>query len=270
MSVKRAIIALLVSCAACLLLIPERAGAQFYHVYPWETPGKGWLEANYWTTWVGSSDLPYAHFGETLGAEGLWSHALELEYGFTDRFVLGVYADFDDPRGGPLRYTRTRIEGRYRFSNRYDRFVNPALYFELYLPTAAYDAPQELEVRLILERDLNDFRLDLNPLLEKELSGADVGSSFDAGIDAGIYYRRFYRLQPGIEIFSRFGELNELPSQSDQPHVLFGTVDVRPARGWDLQLGAGYGLTDASNRWSFKSTLTWEFQTISPGDQANP
>lgn len=125
-----------------------------------------------WITVVADSKQPYNSFNAKT-RDRLVAHGVELEYGVADRLSLGGYLDFEDARGQPLRFTEGRIEARYRVANRQDLFVNPGLYLEYYVPRKG-GGEQELEVRFIADKDLNDFRLAANPRLEFETTGPDA------------------------------------------------------------------------------------------------
>ena len=117
-------------------------------------------------------------------------------------------------------------------------------------------------------KDMGDFRLSLNPALEKALSGEEMQSSMETDLYAGLYWRRYFLAQPGVEYYGKFGEVKELPGQQDQPHELFGVLNMHFLRGMMLQVGAGHGLTDGSDQWVGKVDLRYEFETLKPGEQA--
>jgi hypothetical protein len=257
-------------CAAlvALSLLPRIAEAQLYRVYQWETPMQGWAEPTLWSSYVPRSDRRYDHFGDsTRTYGGLWAHSIELEYGLTDSWSVALYSDLERPSGGPVKYTRTRAEMRYRLFNRFDRLFNPALYLEYYAPAGGY-GPNELEGRVILEKDFNDLRVDLNPTFSKKLSGDGVKDGVSLEGAAGMYYRRYLFFQPGLEYHPRFGPIGAPLPVRDQTHVVFATADLRPLPGWWWQLGVGRGLTAGSDRWTIRSALAYELQTIRPSEQA--
>ena len=211
--------------------VATRAEAQFYRTYEWETPVQGWAEPSLWSTWVAKSDEPYAHFGDsTTTRAGLWAHSVELEYGMSDNWSVALYADGERPAGGPFRYTRTRAEMRYKLFTRYARFMNPALYLEYYAPAGGY-GPNELEGRVILEKDLNDWRLDLNPTFSKVLSGDEVSKGLELEGSSALVYRRFLLLQPSIEYYPKFGEIGRPDPLHDQRQLVFAALALRPTPG---------------------------------------
>jgi hypothetical protein len=233
-----------------------RANAQesFYRVYQYETPLKGHLELEKWVTTIIKSDLPYQHFGETLRRKGLWAYSTEAEYGVTDHLSVAAYANFEDPKGDRLHYTESRIEARYRLAQRYQYFVNTALYFEYYIPNHSYSNSNQIEARLILDKDVNDFRLVLNPTASKYVNG-DEDKSWQPAIDGGLYYRRGKVLQPGVEYYTNFHE---------KTANIFPTLNINIGGHVVWQLGAGFGLNNKSDKLTAKTILQIDLQAIRP------
>lgn len=231
----------------------------FPRVYQYDQPLAGWAEFNAWTTYVASSDQRYQHFDQDVRRQGLVAHSFEAEFGVTDRVTLGGYLDFDDARSGPLRFTEGRIVARYRFSNRQDLFVNPGLYVEYYFPRAGY-GDQELETRIILDKGLNDFRIAANPRFSVTTQGDNRGD-VNASLDAGVYYRRSGKVQPGLEYHAEFGKIGDW---RDEKHYLEPTLDIGLGKQLNWHLAAGIGLNGHSDKFIVQSILTLELNAIRP------
>ena len=226
----------------------------YYRVYQFETPYKGHLELTQWATYIAKSDLPYSHFSKNLSRDKLVAHAIEAEYGVGDHFVLAGYADFEDPKGDHLNFIRSRVEARYRFKERFDNFVNTAMYLEYYMPDHAYQTSNEVEARVILDKDLNDFRIVLNPVVSKYVNG-DEDHSWQPGLNAGIYYRRGRVVQPGIEYYTNFHE---------KTGAILPTLDINIGGSIIWNIGAGFGVNSASDKVIIKSILQVDLEAIRP------
>ena len=261
--------------AACLAVacwlgsggLQAQEAESFPRVYAWETPPQGWLELTLWETVITHSKLPYRHFGLTTDRARLWAQSLEAEYGLTDQFSVAVYGDFEKPDDHALAFSRGRVEARYRLFGRRQRLVDPALYVEYYFPRAKYDAPEQLEARLILERDIGDFRVGVNPVFGKALSGEEVKERTYLGVAAGTYYRRLWRLQPGLELFWNTGQLGSTPPVSRHWVILSPSIDLNLHQSLSWHVAAGIGLTDGSDRFLVRSYLTYQFETVRPSSQ---
>lgn len=236
----------------------------YFRVYGYETPLQGWLEPTFWTTHMPRSNADFGHFGLDVGRGGLTAYSGEIEYGLLDHMSLSTYFNVQDPHGSGPRFTEGRIEARYRFRDSYDLPVNLAVYAEYYLPRKSFSQSQELELKLIAEKDLEDFRVDLNPTVEVYTTGPEAGSAPRLSFDAGAYYRRYFRIQPGLEYYGVYGKINSPAAARDQQQQIFPTVDVRLGRNLDWQVGVGFGLTHETDPVTLKSILTYEFPLIRP------
>lgn len=250
------------------MILSFSINAQYYRIYGWETPKTGWVELTLLNKSIIDSELNIIRNQQSYSKDGLWLHSAEVEYGVTDRFAVGMYGDFRSTSEADLQFYRFRAVARYSFFSKFSRFFNTALYLEYYLPSKNVPEPSEIEMRLILEKDIGDFRLKLNPAVSKDVSGEEVKEGLNANFFSGLYWRRFYILQPGIEYYGRYGQLRDSPPATEQEQVLFGVVNLNLFRGFQWQLGAGAGLTDGSDDFLFKSILIYEFGTVRPSKQS--
>ncbi len=240
---------------ACIgMFAAVHAQESFFRVYQFETPFKGHLELTKWTSFIANSNEPYEHFGKSLTRKGLLASSIEAEYGVGDHLVLAGYADFEDPKGSHLDYTAARIEARYRFAERFDYFVNTAVYVEYYFPNHSYSNSPELEARLILDKDIEDFRLVINPMVSKYLSGEE-DQRWQSGVSAGVYYRRGKVVQPGVEYYENFHE---------KTITVFPTIDLNISGSVLWNLGAGFGVHQPADKLVIKSILQVDLQAIRP------
>ena len=225
-----------------------------YRVYQVETPYQGHLNANFWTTGIINSPASNEHFGKMLPDKGLLGSSLELEYGLFDHVELSAYADFVSGPNQNFMFTKSHYSLMYRIGERFDHFINMAVYAEYYLPRKSYAGSQEAELRLILDKDIEDFRIAANPYLSKYTTGEEDKKP-EFGLSAGIYYRRGNKVQPGLEYYANYKE---------NTGVLFPTVVLyfTPRLIWNV--GAGFGLTDGSDRFIIKSLLQVDLQVIRP------
>lgn len=254
------------------LAISSPLQAQFYKVYPYGTADAGAIEVSYWTTAVPKTDAGIEFFGPELPREGLWAHSVELEYGLSHSLTVGYYADFLDPADGEFRYVRSKFLMRYRFADKHVLPIDIAFYGEYIIPDYNFQDSEVFEVRLILEKDIGPFTLDLNPKFEKKTSGRDVGEGTEFGYSAGLYYENaglglitttsFY-IRPGIEFYGGMGMFSAPTALDTHPHYVFPTLDLYfPRWGtWAMHwhAGAGFGLTGVSDDLIVKSILTAEF-----------
>ncbi len=247
--------------AGAFLMDVGAAGARDFKVYGYETPRQGGVELTYWyDNFFNSSNNNYPFVGGPVSKEGLQRHSFEVEYGVTDRWTIAGYADLEDPRGADLEYVQTRaVVSRYRFFDPGDRFFDTALYFEYYLPRANYRDNEQIEARLILERPIGPVTLRINPMLEKNISGANIGEGVEVEYATGLYLPSFGPFKPGLEFYGEMGTLSDLPPWKDQEHLVFPVLDIRMG-DLTLHTGLGFGLTQAADDGVFTARLEYEFE----------
>lgn len=262
---------LVLSCAVaalCVLTYAHAARAQSEDkIYPWETLARGWGEVRAFGSMVAESAAPYERFGGAPSRQGLQQHYLELDYGVTDRWEAGVYTDFERSPDGPFRYSGVRLESNYRFFDRYQRLLEIGLHAELFLPRASSGGPEELELLGILQRDFGDFRLVVNPGFEAPFTGDEAKQGLNGVVNAGLYWRRFWVLQPAVEYFGNIGPISHPPPLHHQRHIIYPAVRVRIIGGMDLLLAVGFGLDRQSDRVTLRAVFTYEFETLRPATQ---
>lgn len=246
-----------------LLGLALPAQALDFKVYPYSTPSEDEVELAYWWTYTVKSDNSYAYFGKTLGKQGLQQHSLEIEYGMTDHWTIAGYADFEKPKDGEFKYVRARaVMSRYRFFEQGERFIDGAIEVEYYLPYKKYSDAEKIETRVILEKDIEQVSIMLNPIFEKDVSGSELAAG-DAGMEleyaAGLYYRATPLLTPGLEFYGVMGELSNMKPKDQQEHYIFPRLGLKLGHQWKFDLGYGFGLTKASDDQVIKANVELEF-----------
>lgn len=250
-----------------LLFFCQALQAQFYKVYGYQPTEAGEIEFSLWNSYIPSSDVHYDFFGKGLSRKGLLAHSLELEYGLSNKWGLALYADFEDPKDGDLQYVRTKaLMAHYAFFKKGSRPVDIAIYLEYVFHDKDYEDNEELELRLILEKDVGAFRIDFNPIFEKKTSGSksDEGVEFNYAFGIyylnngeGIYFSKNLMIQLGLEFYGKMGEVVELESWDDQRHYIFPTLDFFIGKRLHWHTGIGFGLTSASDKITLKSILSY-------------
>jgi hypothetical protein len=246
-----------------ILTVPWLDGkTQFYRVYEYETLDANEKELVYWTSIIPSSDHSYPFFGDTVSRNGLLAHSFEIEYGISNRLTVALYADFEHPRGKDFKWIRTKaVMLYYQLFEKNKMPVDMALYFEYKLPRKGYKRSEELEFKLILEKDIKFHRITLNPTFEKKISGEDVKEGVEFIFNAAYVYMESLVFQPRLEYYSKMGELYDMPAFSGQKHYLFPSFDLFFGRYGQFRwhAGIGFGLTESADNMVIKSILSWEF-----------
>jgi hypothetical protein len=230
-------------------------GAREFRVYPASTAVEGEVEVSLWNNYTRSNDQPYMFRGNPVSKSDLMEYSLEIEYGITDRFTVEGYADFEQPKGEPFQYVQAKaVLARYRLFLEGEKAWDTSLYVEYALPQQSYNPTEELEARLILEKAVGRWTIRLNPILSKTVSGPQVSEGVEFAYAAGVYWRNFHHVVPGLEFFGDMGELKSTPAHL---HYVVPGVAINFGTGWKWEAGAGFGLTDESDRMILKNIISY-------------
>lgn len=237
------------------------AYSQFYKVYGYNTLDAGEIELVYWNSYVASSDHEMSFFNNSVKQEGLMAHSFEVEYGLSHSWTVAAYFDFLDPADEKMKYIRTKaLMSHYSFFDKGSRPIDLALYAEYIVPQKGYKNSEELEIKLILEKDIGSWTIDLNPTFEKKISGKDVAEGTEFNLSSGLYYKGLTWLNFGVEYYSKYGELRVFKPKDEQRHYLFPVVDFFFKKQYHLHTGLGIGLTEAADKIVWKTIFAVEFK----------
>jgi len=244
-----------------LLVFPFFSQAQLFRVYPYQTAEAGEKELVYWFSAIGS-DHSYSFFGEEVDRNGLMAHSIELEYGLSNKWTVGFYLDFEHPKGQDIKMVKTKaLMFHGRFWEKGERPVDLGLYVEYIFPRTGYSESEEIEVKWILEKDYGFHTIVLNPTFEKKVSGEDVVEGLEFAFNGGWYYKKSLKIQPGIEFYSKWGQFTDLIPFNKSQSYLFPAVDIILGKKGMItwHTGVGFGLTDPTDNFVFKSILSIGF-----------
>jgi hypothetical protein len=214
----------------------------------------------YVTVPKGKWDLE-THVNRVLMGEMKGQNHLTFEFtrGITDMFELAGYLVTASRPGVNGEFAGWRVRPRWRLPE--DMLpVKLSLALEFGFPKAVYEpAKTTLEIRPIIEKAWGDWQLDLNPVVGKSIRGpgSDEGFDFEPGVRLGYTVNPKYDLS--LEYYGSTGEVtNPLPS-AQQVHQIFPGADINVTPDIVLNVGFGFGLTDAGNTRVLKTRLGWIF-----------
>lgn len=235
--------------------------ARGLEVYGYAAPKQGEVEAVYTLDYIQKAAVDNKtmnYFGKTdengdsvaVSREKLAQHTVEFEYGLTDNWSTAIYMDFEQPKGEDFKYVQTRaVMTRYNFFKKGERFFDAGIYFEYYAPREQYQGAtnDELEVRLILEKDIGAWAIKLNPTLAKIMSGPGVTEAMEFEFSGGVYRNFADNFKAGVEVFDKFGEIANTKSSKAREGYISPMVDYDIKNGVAVQFGVAFGLSDASD-----------------------
>ena len=186
----------------------------------------------------------------------------EFAYGVTDWWEVGLYLPFE-------------IQDQKFYSNAFKLrtlFVSPhadqrdffyGVNFELSNETPEFAQTRfALEIRPIIGVRNAEYEFIVNPILD---IGFGKYGETDFAPAARLARNLGHDLFVGLEYYADFGKVGDFPKFADQQHTLFAVTDFKLGV-FDVDLGVGYGLTPASDRFVIKGILGYAFPV--PGSNA--
>ncbi|MCM3877368.1 MAG: hypothetical protein NEA02_13255 [Thermoanaerobaculia bacterium] len=214
-------------------------------VYEYETVSKGRWNLETHLNYVSKGTTAYE--GPMAPTEGQFHTTFELTRGITDSFELAGYVLLGSYTGGSFQCAGARIRPRVMVPKEWAWPVGVSLSIEIGFPTKVFEENgTTLEIRPIFEKKFGAWQLDVNPVVGTALSGPGRGAwDFEPG--ARFAYEASKALDLSIEYYGA------IPfSGGDQVHQIYPGADIHLSPDVVLNVGAGWGLTDAGNRFVWK------------------
>ena len=256
--IKRAI---WIALSSAVLLTANNAYANHFKVYGAGQPKQNEMEVVYFFDYIAQSDLGTSVVGKSMAREGMKGHTLELEYGISDSFAIGVYSDFEQAKGDGPRYAQTRaVVSRVKLFKDAERFFDASVYFEYYMPREDYlgDVGDKLEARIILQKEWTGWDLRLNPKFEKVLGGPNNTEPQEFEYASGLYMKVNPDLNIGLEAYGNMGEIAHM-RPGEKEHYLVPALEYNLAPELWINVGVAFGLNDKSDDVALKTYVEFEF-----------
>jgi hypothetical protein len=179
----------------------------------------------------------------------------EFAYGVTDWWELGLYLPFSITN---QQFYSDAFKLRTLFvlphADQHDFFYG--VNFEFSNQTLPFAQTRwALEIRPIIGIRNSEYELIVNPIVD---IGFGKYGEADFAPAARVAKKFGQDLAAGFEYYSDFGKIGDFSPLSEQRHTLFAVTDFKFGV-FDVDLGIGYGLTPASDRWVVKTIIGYAF-----------
>ncbi len=249
-------LAYLASTCAALVLTSTAARAQTdeIQVYDANIASVGVFNLTWHNNYVANGIVGPA-FPGAVAADRSWNGVPEWAYGVTKWFEAGLYFPLyshDDRLG--WGFNGFKLRTLFVVPNAEDRTFVYGVNFEFSDNAKRWDDRQfTQEIRPIVGWHLHPVDIIINPIVDTKYEGGVRGLEF---VPAA---RLAYNLNPvwalAGEEYADFGALGDLQPATNQVHQLFAVVDHKGGV-FDVEAGAGFGITNASDKLTFKLILS--------------
>ncbi len=184
----------------------------------------------------------------------------EWAYGVTDWFEAGLYLPLysvSKDRGPTINGGKIRLLFTAPDADKRKFFY--AANFEFSYNAQHWD-PRRFtsEIRPIIGWHLNPVDIIVNPILDTSYTGGV--KSLEFAPETRVAYNLSPKWAVSIEEYAGLGPLREFYPSGEQSHQLYGVVDHR-GKVVEIEAGAGFGLTSASDKVTLKLMLAWDFNS---------
>jgi len=183
----------------------------------------------------------------------------EWAYGVNNWFEAGLYLplySIDKNRGATL--DGLKLRALFTVPHADDRRFVYGVNFEFSMNAKHWDATRlTSEIRPIVGWHLKPVDIIVNPILDTSYDGF---KRLDFAPATRVAYNFSPTLAVAVEEYADFGPLGGFYSRSDQSHQLYAVVDHR-SKLMDIEVGVGFGLTKASDKFTLKLILARDLKT---------
>lgn len=195
-----------------------------------------------------------------LPTQHAWHETLEVTRGFNDWFETGFYVFTSVNSGHGWQWVGDHIRPRVRAPEGWHLPVGLSLSTEF-----GYARPQfssdtwTLELRPIIDQQLGRWYWSFNPAFEKSLAGVNAHKGFEFAPGFKLSYALTRRITPGFEYYGAVGPALNPDAFSRQEHQFFSSFDLNVSPRWELNFGAGVGVTRSTDHLILKSIVGYRF-----------
>lgn len=178
---------------------------------------------------------------------------LEITTGITPVFEIGAYLFTNYTSGYGYQVVGTHIRPRVMAPAGWGIPFGLSLSLEFGYQKPAYSSDTwSLEIRPILDKQWNKLYVSFNPTF-----GVSLKSQYNSSVptfepNLKISYAIFNNAAFGIEYYGDTGPVTQFDQGRQQNHAIFISYDLLNNSKWELNAGAGFGLTPATDPFVFK------------------
>ena len=241
-----------------VLAVPGRAMAQAdeIQVYDGGLAPKGVFNLTWHNNFI-AKGLTSPAFPGAVAANRSFNGVTEWALGVTDWFEAGLYLPLysrDQTTGWGI--DGVKLRALFAVPRADDRTFFYGANFEFSYNARRWDTTRfTSEVRPILGWHLKPVDIIVNPIVDTAYDGLENLVFVPAA-------RVAYNFKSGwivaAEEYDDYGPLHALLPRTEQVHQFYGVVD-RTWKTWDIEAGIGVGLTNGSDRLTFKLILSRDF-----------
>ena len=186
----------------------------------------------------------------------------EWAYGVNNWFEAGLYLPlYSRDKDAGFGLDGFKLRTLFAVPHADDRKFLYGVNFEFSYNAKRWDTTRiTSEIRPIIGWHLKPIDIIVNPILDTSYDGL---GNLDFAPSVRIAYNASPVWAVAVEEYADYGPLRQFNSASEQSHQVYGVVNYS-GKALDVEAGVGFGLTDASDRVTFKLLLSHDFNPKTP------
>jgi hypothetical protein len=258
-SLRSSRLAVATTIIALFMTARAASGAEQVHdeiqVYNAEIAGVG--------QWTYQQHLNYAGPGQTqsevpggFSSNRALQGTPEFAYGVTDWWEAGFYLPFAVNGDGQFLSDGAKLRSLFVVPDAAKRSFFYGINFELGYELPRFSStPWGLEIRPIIGVRNTEWEFIVNPIVDVSFgSNGEADFAPAVRLARNLGENRFI----GLEYYADFGKIGSFLPLQQQNQQLFAVADFQVSK-IDVELGAGYGFTTGSDRFTLKAILGYAF-----------
>lgn len=173
---------------------------------------------------------------------------LEPALGITPFWEIGAYLQVSAAFGSGFYWAGGKLRSKLVTPEGWDPHWTLGINYEVGAAPSRFDPDRYGgEIRPIVGYEARFVKVAINPNVEVGFAGEGLREGPELTPAAAIYGRVPDLFDLGVEYYASMGPMRSLPAWKDQEHYVFAAGNLLAFEGWELNAGAGFGLTDASD-----------------------
>ena len=205
-------------------------------------------------------------FDEDSSLDGASKQRYGLGVGVTDWFFFEIEGEYKKEPGGSRKFKAYEIDSRFEITktkafNEKPNPVDIGISLGFSAPDDSDDA-YEIESRLLLYKRIGPWRGTGNIVIEQEF-GNSSSSGLELAYAGQVRYRVTPNIQPGFEVFGKFGEFDDMAVGNEQHKIgpgVFGFVELDENIAIKYEFSWLFGYTEATPENSLKWLFEFEYK----------
>ncbi len=185
---------------------------------------------------------------------------IEITHGFTDWFETGFYIFTAEKNGLGIDWVGDHIRPRVRIPPKWNWPVGLSLSNELGYQRRPFSVDTwTWEMRPIIDKQIGPWYLSFNPTFDKSIHGLSQSQGLVFSPNVKISYDVTKKVTAGFEYYGSVGPATNFDPIAQQQHQFFPAIDLNLSPKWEVNFGAGVGVTRSTDHLIAKLILGYRF-----------